>query len=322
MPSLSLPADFPFAALVTEISPNDTMFGGSPEHYLSVGISALRVIEDAARHGPPIRRILDLPSGHGRVTRLLRARYPKAMITTSDIDHDGVAFTASRFGATGIPSDGDFRHLSLAGPFDLIWVGSLLTHMSQLQARQLLDCMVRHMAPGALLIVSSHGEHVADRMRSWNYGLGTGDVKVVLDQYKRTGYGYRDYSGGTGYGISLIKRGWIEHALDGSPLRMDAYIERGWDDHQDVIVMRLDRPASGLIGRLTGVARRPASIGWFESRHQPIESFDEALYLQTYPDVADAVRAGLISSGYAHWLEWGKAEGRPPPPNYVACAEP
>ena len=322
MPTLSLPVGFPFPTLVTDISPNDTMFDGRTEHYLSVGMSALRVIEHAAQDGPQIRRVLDLPCGHGRVTRLLRARYPDASITTSDIDADGVAFTADRFGARGVPSNGDFRQLDLGGPFDLIWVGSLLTHLSQLDARRMLDCLVRHMAPGALLVVTSHGDYVADRLQSWDYGLGAGNARIVLDEYERTGYGYCDYPGGTGYGISLIRRSWLERALAGSPLRMDAYLDRGWDNHQDVVVMRLAPQANapaGLLGRLAAAtSSRKAPSSWFESRHLATPTFDEAHYLQAYPDVADAVQDGRISSGYAHWLEWGRAEGRSPPPGYAA----
>ena len=324
MPTLSLTAGFPFPMLVTDVSANDTMFDGSTDHYLSVGLSALRAIEEAVRNGPRIRRVLDLPCGHGRVTRLLRARYPDASITTSDIDADGVAFTADRFGAKGVATSGDFRQLDLGGPFDLVWVGSLLTHLSQLNARRMLDCLARHMAPGAVLVVSSHGEYVAERLRSWDYGLGAGNAKIVLDQYERTGYGYRDYPGGTGYGISLIRRSWLERALAGSPLRLDAYIPRGWDNHQDVVVLRLEPPAGaelGLLGRLAAAtASRRAPAAWFESRYVASAPFDEAHYLQAYPDVADAVQDGRISSGYAHWLEWGREEGRSPPPGYAGGA--
>jgi Glycosyltransferase 61 len=38
--------------------------------------------------------------------------------------------------------------------------------------------------------------------------------------------------------------------------------------------------------------------------------FDEEAYLLRYPDVKNAVEAGEISSGYAHYLVFGKAEGR------------
>ena len=401
MPVLTLPPDARFQGMVTELAPDDAMFDGCAEHYLSVGLSAMRAIEAAIDGLPVPRRILDLPCGHGRVTRLLRARFPDAAITVSDIDRAGVAFAASRFRAKGVPSDGDFRGLDLGDEFDLIWVGSLLTHLSALMARQLLDFSVRHMAPGATLVVSSHGTWVAKRLRSWGYGLGPRLAREVLEEYGRTGYGYRDYPGERGYGISLISRDWIGAALAGSPLRLVSYTERGWDDHQDVLVLRraadLDgrpRAGGGPLGSLGALAkfgrhkRRQARDTWFEDRHVPASAyegsdsamppdaqdadlsfdedwylatytdvaasveagdfrsaldhyrshgvregrapcrppnavpapqreFDEAWYLDAYPDIADAVRRGVLRSGLAHWIESGKAEGRIPPPGYT-----
>lgn len=38
--------------------------------------------------------------------------------------------------------------------------------------------------------------------------------------------------------------------------------------------------------------------------------FDESFYIRTYPDVADAVRSGLISSAYDHYVTSGYFEGR------------
>lgn len=43
-----------------------------------------------------------------------------------------------------------------------------------------------------------------------------------------------------------------------------------------------------------------------------IDDFDEAWYLNRYPDVARAVRSGEIPSGYQHYIRHGKAEGRLP----------
>jgi SAM-dependent methyltransferase len=340
---LTIPGNFPLPNMVTAIAPKDAMFDGSTEHYIAVGLSALRALDAALVGAPAPKRILDLPCGHGRVTRLLRARFPDAAITCSDIDQDGVAFTAEQFQAKGVHSNGDFKGLDLGGKFDLIWVGSLLTHLSELMARQMLDCLVRHMAPGAILVMSSHGKWVEERLRSWDYGLGKRRARAVLTEYERTGYGYRDYPGGRGYGISLIDKGWIEQALDGSPLRLASYVERGWDDHQDILVLHLvgnaafAAPATrGLFGKLLAVATtpggkppRPAPQGWFESRAAPAEAaveedeespdepeaephFDMDWYLAAYPDVAAAIAAGEIRSASEHYRTDGIREGRLP----------
>ena len=45
-------------------------------------------------------------------------------------------------------------------------------------------------------------------------------------------------------------------------------------------------------------------------RHPIPEGFDEATYLLLYPDVAAAVAGGSIESGLAHYLRFGRTEGR------------
>ena len=42
--------------------------------------------------------------------------------------------------------------------------------------------------------------------------------------------------------------------------------------------------------------------------------FDEAWYCATYPDVADAIRAGTYRNGRQHFIENGYFEGRQPMP--------
>ena len=64
--------------VIQEISPNDGMYqGGNKDHYFSVGRSALRNIKlamaAAGKNPTDMKNILDLPSGHGRVLRFLKA---------------------------------------------------------------------------------------------------------------------------------------------------------------------------------------------------------------------------------------------------------
>ena len=204
MPSLTLPASFRFPRMDTEVAEGDGMYDGRDGHYVSVGLSALRVIEDALDGAPaPPQRILDLPCGHGRVTRVLRARFPEAAITVCDLDRNGVDFAAARFGARGVYSVEDFRALDFGESYDLIWVGSLVTHLPERQTLRFLDCMARHMAPRSVLVATSHGArveerlrswncgldetHVEARLRSWNYGVAPQEVSGLLEDHARTG---------------------------------------------------------------------------------------------------------------------------------------
>ena len=86
---------------IRDISPNDQMNTSTTAVYYRFGLGALSFIRlalAAADQDAP-RKILDLPSGHGRVLRMLRAAFPDASITACDIDRDAVDFCQHTFGA-------------------------------------------------------------------------------------------------------------------------------------------------------------------------------------------------------------------------------
>ncbi|WP_338665120.1 class I SAM-dependent methyltransferase [Pararoseomonas sp. SCSIO 73927] len=316
MPDLTRPDDYPLRDLITAVSPADTMFAGSSEHYLHVGLSALSVIDASLLGSPAPQTILDLPCGFGRVTRVLRARYPRAMITVCDLDRAGVDFAAATFGARGVYSEPNFRDLNFGQTFDLIWVGSLLTHLPEHQTRQFLDFALRHMGTESRLIVTSHGDYVATRLRSWDYGLGEPAARGLLGQWLVDGYGYRGYGGNPAYGISLVSRQWYERLLAGSPLSLQSYQDRGWDDHQDALVIRRTpghQPHNALPWfEQPGLALPLPAEEQLAADEAGVPGFSEDWYCETFADVAAAVKDGVFPSGLAHYLEYGWKEGRPP----------
>ena len=66
--------------VIREISPNDGMFRGNLTHYFGVGESAVKVIQNAMKVAnktvSDVKKILDFPSGYGRVLRSIRANFP------------------------------------------------------------------------------------------------------------------------------------------------------------------------------------------------------------------------------------------------------
>lgn len=62
--------------------------------------------------------------------------------------------------------------------------------------------------------------------------------------------------------------------------------------------------------------RRLLAAGKVEepARSQPVTfsqaEFNEAFYQEAYPDVREAVRQGTVTSGYDHYLRFGRGEGR------------
>ena len=132
----------------TVISPNDQMWISGPQWYFDVGTSALDSLKCAlaTAHIAPTS-ILDLPSGHGRVCRMLRAAFPEARLTACDLDRDAVDFCAAQFNTTGVYSHEDIRCVRLDQSFDLIWCGSLFTHLDREQWPDFLGFFADHLSP-------------------------------------------------------------------------------------------------------------------------------------------------------------------------------
>jgi SAM-dependent methyltransferase len=223
----------------TTVAPGDEMFTGDLEDYMSVSHSAIAQIAHAMTicGRTSFDRILDLPCGHGRVTRGLRAAFPEAELTACDIDRDGVDFCAAQFGAAPLYSDQDPAQIQLDGEFDLIWVGSLLTHLDAGQCRQFLDLFRIHLGAGGLLLFSSHGRNAVKRWPSDDRR-----VQAIVRDFKLKGFGYQDHHGVKGYGTSAFTAAWIADTLaPWTDLTMLGYVERGLADHQDLIaVLKLD----------------------------------------------------------------------------------
>ena len=187
------------------ISPNDTMFSSNPNssYYFSTGQSALRCIKLAmlgVDTGEP-SRILDLPSGHGRILRALRAAFPQAELTAGDINRDGVDFCAQALGA------------------------SLTFRPAACWCSQLMDDSLWN---------------GCGRARSTMASVRTSSPRWSPSSTRVTVSANRDYPSYPGFGFSLTGPGWVCTRLWKLPgLQLVSFTERGWNQHQDVVAVRL-----------------------------------------------------------------------------------
>lgn len=242
------------AAVDERISPNDRMNDPS---YFPVGRYAVDAIAAAllASRTQEIRRVLDVPCGHGRVLRHLVNLFPDATIDACDLDEDGVAFCAATFGARAIPSREELTEVDFGSTYDLIWVGSLFTHTAEDVTRRWLAHLARFLSEDGIVVATLHGRFCERRGEVKPY-IAPDEWRSILEDYRRTGYGYRDYprraepslisgSGGVvvpsfisgSYGISLVRPGAMIQMIERIPgVRIFSYIERGWGDHHDVLV--------------------------------------------------------------------------------------
>jgi len=225
------------------LSHDDQMFHGNIEHYFSCGESALKVIQlarSAAVAAEP-RRILDYGAGAGRVTRWLKATFPKSEIHARDVREQDLDFLRTTFGVVAQAVAPDPTHLNLAETYDLIWVGSVITHLPEAATKILIEKLFASCEPGGLLVLSFHGAFAVERQETTGYkyndDYGWSQIKVG---YQASGYGYADYKGQSDYGISVIDPRWLITFVElmKIPKRIVLFSERAWDAHHDVLAIQ------------------------------------------------------------------------------------
>jgi SAM-dependent methyltransferase len=230
------------------ISDHDNMFDVRRRpHYFAVGRSAASIVAHAMMkvNIEKFSNVLDMPCGSGRVLRHLVRLLPDASFTASDIDREHVAFCARKFGATPIVASEKIENASFDGRFDLVWCGSLLTHLPQDRFIEALFAIAGWLAPGGIAIVTLHGRWSLHRQAKTPYKYLSDEMfSPIADAGARNGFGYADYPADqkignqTRYGISVSLPSWVMARVETmESVRLLDYIERGWDNHQDVLML-------------------------------------------------------------------------------------
>ena len=217
-------------------------------HYMAVGYDAMRIIVDAlcSNDRPPPRSILDFPSGSGRVTRHLRAMFPTARIGACDLYEYHVDFCAKTFGAEPLLSTIDLDNLNVGADWDLIFCGSLLTHLDADHCLAAIRFMERSLSTTGIAVATVEGrraEWIQDN--SWKL-IGDDRFEIARRDYHAKGFGFVDYdtdfmkktfSKQVRYGVTMIKPDWLMRCLQAMPaIRILGYKEGAWDRHQDVVI--------------------------------------------------------------------------------------
>lgn len=237
------------------VSPKDVMAKGREnEHYFNVGKSALLSIMAAlaarqcyAGGHQPIEHILDFGCGHGRVARYLKAAFPDAVTKVTDLSQDGVRWCVDVLGCeeTGptLP----------ANTFDLIWVGSVFTHLTAAAAAQLLGELKAALRENGVLLITTRGRFAA--LNRNPKGPSPEGAAAMMAAYDIAGYGFAEYAKTPGYGVCTVNPSWyFTHACDDTTIQI-ALQEKGWDSNQDVLAFMRHNLASPTKGPVAKVVR-------------------------------------------------------------------
>lgn len=182
---------------------------------------------------------IDFGCGYGGVLRHLVSRLPTTRWTACDIEPQAVRFCAREFGAVPIVSSTDIGSVQFeTAPYDLVWMGSLLTHLDADNNAAVLDALARHTRSRCVIVFSTHGPGLTSYLDSFGPGLGEQRAEVE-SELATTGFAYvpyPHYADGS-YGIAFHSAICVERivrtAFGGAVERLQ-FGERAWMDHHDL----------------------------------------------------------------------------------------
>lgn len=215
---------------------------GSTEHYLSVGIQALNIIVKnlSIINVDTPKKILDFGCGHGRVMRFLSAYFPNTEMIGTEVIEDCIDFCSNTFGVKTFISTPDFSNLPQNLDAQVVWAGSVFTHISEKRYKELLRYFSASLSVGGIAIFTTHGRKAEEFVKKRVYGLSAFNTKKILFQYNLNGFGYADYMEIKNYGTSINTPAWFCKMLkkEFPEFRLISYTEQYWDNHQDVICIQ------------------------------------------------------------------------------------
>lgn len=227
-------------SFIEEISPLDRMYThNATAPYFPAGRLAVKCVSLAmlAAGRENLESILDFGSGFGRVLRMLKAAFPEASLTAADVRQDAVEFCAETLGATPVTSSHDPAEIDLPGPFDLIWCGSVFTHLDRDRWAAFLPFLESSLAPGGLLVFTTLGRVGGElfRTRAAQSGLSEGSPAGMLHDFDQHGFGFAPYARLPNQGVALTHPSWVfAEIAQRTALRIVAFGEAAWG-RQDVV---------------------------------------------------------------------------------------
>lgn len=238
-----LPGSFTnMMGLDCRISPQDDIFGffaGHPSSrnplrdYLADGWRTLSelmlLLETVDQPLLKMPRVLEFASGHGRFTRHLVKALGAKRVVVSDVVPGAVEFSRSTFGVEGFMSASVPEQVQWPQRYDLVFVLSLFSHLPRATWGAWLARLWDMVAPGGVLVFSTHGTEAARRagvaLDGEGYFFAPSSESHAIDAQE--------------YGTAFSDEGFVrarlaEHAGDATVLR---FAPTWFWHHQDAWVL-------------------------------------------------------------------------------------
>lgn len=225
--------------IIRSISPNDTMYKND-EHYFNTGLSGIQCIEGARlaanKDTSSIKKILDFGCGYGRVLRYIKSAFPTSEIYSSDLNKDAVDYCAETFNIVPIYSSKNSSEIKITESFDLIWVGSLFTHLDSKHWPGYIRLFESILNEAGILIFTVHGRNTISAIEDGKFRINEVDKIRMINEYNDTGFSYVNYENSEDYGTSVSSTDWVKSNLTKTNFKLISYTEKLWANNQDVVV--------------------------------------------------------------------------------------
>lgn len=245
----------------TTISPNDHMLTSDLDSYFRTSCSALEGIlaslEIASKEASEIKSVLDFGSGYGRVFRALKAAFPNAICTACDLMEEAARFCAETFDGDWVTSSEDLSQVVFPRQYELVWLGSVFTHLPAYRWIALLNFLDQSTVSGGLVVFSAHGArsiwqlennllkrnpHAIDSQR---YAEMKSSIDLIGFDFIPNKPAAINHQRSMGmqvsqgeYGFSFSTEWWVRQLIQRLPnWELVLYQPEGWGSNHDVVTL-------------------------------------------------------------------------------------
>lgn len=205
----------------------DDFFAGGESMATSVEAAMGTVGRSLAAGGD----FLDFGCGCGRLLAALESRFPSLRVRGCDVDSAAVSWSRGRFPEVGFRTNGEWPPCDFPpASFDVIWCGSVFTHIDEAHQDAWLVDVRRLLRPGGLLVASVHGRLSWER---WIPVLGKNRLERDGFYFLKSGVDaglHPDWYQVAWHTEGYVRRHW------GRWYEVRSYVEGGLNGYQDIVV--------------------------------------------------------------------------------------
>lgn len=193
------------------------------------------------------KTVLDYGSGFGRLTRYFVALYGADNVIACDTSKRAVDFVTATLGCIGVRAEPPFDRIEFPKKADLIFAGSLFTHIPLSGWREVLNLFDQSLSRNGHIVMTTAGEHVVRDLQGGGrrFGIDEAEVTALVSTFEQEGYAFAGYPGDadlTGRrkqaGRCVSSNAWVSRFIEReTPFRVKAFFERGWSNRQDIYVL-------------------------------------------------------------------------------------